>query len=83
MNCGVKKFVTRPAPGVLWRFEGPGRGSRTHGPPDCRRSLFFVGTATTVLRLGPFTVLTDPNFLPWVLVIGVVYSAVRAVRRRR
>ena len=26
-------------------------------------SLFFVGTATTVLRLGPFTVLTDPNFL--------------------
>jgi L-ascorbate metabolism protein UlaG (beta-lactamase superfamily) len=26
-------------------------------------SLFFVGTATTVLRLGPFAVLTDPNFL--------------------
>jgi L-ascorbate metabolism protein UlaG (beta-lactamase superfamily) len=26
-------------------------------------SLEFVGTATTVLRLGPFTVLTDPNFL--------------------
>lgn len=26
-------------------------------------SLFFVGNATTVLRLGPFTVLTDPNFL--------------------
>jgi L-ascorbate metabolism protein UlaG (beta-lactamase superfamily) len=26
-------------------------------------SLRFVGTATTVLRLGPFTVLTDPNFL--------------------
>jgi len=25
--------------------------------------LFFVGTATTVLRLGPFTLLTDPNFL--------------------
>ncbi|MEJ5868161.1 MBL fold metallo-hydrolase [Pseudokineococcus sp. 5B2Z-1] len=23
----------------------------------------FVGTATTVLRLGPFTLLTDPNFL--------------------
>src|SRR4051812_32246282 len=29
--------------------------------PDC--SLTFVGTATTVLRLGSFTVLTDPNFL--------------------
>jgi L-ascorbate metabolism protein UlaG (beta-lactamase superfamily) len=26
-------------------------------------SLEFVGTATTVLRLGPFTLLTDPNFL--------------------
>ena len=26
-------------------------------------SLTFVGTATTVLRLGGFTVLTDPNFL--------------------
>jgi L-ascorbate metabolism protein UlaG (beta-lactamase superfamily) len=29
-------------------------------PPD---SLSFIGTATTLLRLGPFTVLTDPNFL--------------------
>jgi L-ascorbate metabolism protein UlaG (beta-lactamase superfamily) len=26
-------------------------------------SLTFVGTATTILRLGPFTLLTDPNFL--------------------
>ena len=26
-------------------------------------SLEFVGTATCVLRLGPFTLLTDPNFL--------------------
>lgn len=26
-------------------------------------SLTFVGTATTLLRLGAFTVLTDPNFL--------------------
>jgi L-ascorbate metabolism protein UlaG (beta-lactamase superfamily) len=25
--------------------------------------LTFLGTATTLLRLGPFTVLTDPNFL--------------------
>ena len=25
--------------------------------------LTFVGTATTLLRLGPFTLLTDPNFL--------------------
>jgi L-ascorbate metabolism protein UlaG (beta-lactamase superfamily) len=26
-------------------------------------TLEFVGTATTILRLGPFTILTDPNFL--------------------
>jgi L-ascorbate metabolism protein UlaG (beta-lactamase superfamily) len=26
-------------------------------------ALTFVGTATVLLRLGPFTVLTDPNFL--------------------
>lgn len=26
-------------------------------------ALEFVGTATTILRLGPFTLLTDPNFL--------------------
>jgi L-ascorbate metabolism protein UlaG (beta-lactamase superfamily) len=26
-------------------------------------SLFFIGTATTLLRCGGFTVLTDPNFL--------------------
>jgi L-ascorbate metabolism protein UlaG (beta-lactamase superfamily) len=26
-------------------------------------SLYFVGTATTILRLGQFTILTDPNFL--------------------
>jgi L-ascorbate metabolism protein UlaG (beta-lactamase superfamily) len=31
--------------------------------PGPESSLTFVGTATTVLRLGRFTVLTDPNFL--------------------
>ncbi|HYH32087.1 MAG TPA: MBL fold metallo-hydrolase [Pseudonocardia sp.] len=30
---------------------------------DPRASLTFVGTATTVLHLGAFTVLTDPNFV--------------------
>ena len=35
-------------------------GSDQPGPDS---SLTFVGTATTVLRLGGFTVLTDPNFL--------------------
>lgn len=28
-----------------------------------RGSLLFVGTATTLVQLGPFTLLTDPNFL--------------------
>jgi len=38
------------------------------GPPPVgaeldHASILFVGTATTVLRLGAFTLLTDPNFL--------------------
>ena len=28
-----------------------------------RGSIFFVGTATVILRFGGFTILTDPNFL--------------------
>lgn len=33
-------------------------------PADLERgSIFFVGTATTIIRYGGFTVLTDPNFL--------------------
>ena len=28
-----------------------------------RGSVFFVGTATVIIRIGGFTVLTDPNFL--------------------
>jgi L-ascorbate metabolism protein UlaG (beta-lactamase superfamily) len=30
---------------------------------EARADLTFIGTATTLLHLGPFTVLTDPNFL--------------------
>ncbi len=30
---------------------------------DVGDSLSFIGTATTLMRLGPFAVLTDPNFL--------------------
>src|SRR5829696_2579883 len=34
------------------------------GAPDLRRgSIFFVGTATVLVRYGGFTLLTDPNFL--------------------
>lgn len=32
-------------------------------PPGRRGSVFFVGTATVILRYGGFTLLTDPNFL--------------------
>ncbi len=38
-----------------------GMGGGTHDGDA--GSLTFVGTATTVLRLGGFTLLTDPNFL--------------------
>jgi L-ascorbate metabolism protein UlaG (beta-lactamase superfamily) len=31
------------------------------GPPDA--SLFFIGNATTLIRFGELTLLTDPNFL--------------------
>ncbi len=35
-----------------------------HEPPDFTRgSVFFVGTATVILRYAGFTILTDPNFL--------------------
>jgi glyoxylase-like metal-dependent hydrolase (beta-lactamase superfamily II) len=38
----------------------PGRGWRT----DLHNgSIFFVGTATTIIRYGGVTILTDPNFL--------------------
>jgi len=35
----------------------------TPRPPLGPASLTFIGTATTLLRLGTFTLLTDPNFL--------------------
>jgi L-ascorbate metabolism protein UlaG (beta-lactamase superfamily) len=40
---------------------------RLLGPPSRSEALMdgitFIGTATTIVRLGSFTVLTDPNFL--------------------
>jgi L-ascorbate metabolism protein UlaG (beta-lactamase superfamily) len=35
----------------------------TQPADSAQPTLEFIGTATTVLRLGPFTLLTDPNFL--------------------
>ena len=38
--------------------------AETRGSPDfARGSVFFVGTATVILRYAGFTILTDPNFL--------------------
>jgi len=42
------------------RFDLPGDGE-SEAVSD--GSLFFVGTATTLIRFGGFSVLTDPNFL--------------------
>lgn len=39
------------------------RGHRFASSPPWEASLTFVGTASTVLRLGGITLLTDPNFL--------------------
>jgi L-ascorbate metabolism protein UlaG (beta-lactamase superfamily) len=32
-------------------------------PPEGQARVFFVGNATLLIRYGPFTLLTDPNFL--------------------
>lgn len=46
-----------PAAKTLTLPAGPDAGALDQG------SIFFVGTATTVIRCGGFTILTDPNFL--------------------
>ena len=38
-------------------------GAAGHAARADAGSLFFVGNATALITLGPFTVLTDPNFL--------------------
>lgn len=35
----------------------------TDGPTDDTVGLHFIGNATVLLRYGPLTLLTDPNFL--------------------
>ena len=36
---------------------------RNENPDFGNGSIFFVGTATVVIRYAGFTILTDPNFL--------------------
>jgi L-ascorbate metabolism protein UlaG (beta-lactamase superfamily) len=47
--------VSGPGPLVLPR--------KNEGPDFGRGSVFFVGTATIIIRYAGFTILTDPNFL--------------------
>ena len=42
---------------------GPDARPGSQPQPGTVPSLELIGTATTLLRLGPFTILTDPNFL--------------------
>ena len=42
------------------RYSGP---EPVPGSPVLPDTLTFIGTATTVLRIGSSTLLTDPNFL--------------------
>jgi L-ascorbate metabolism protein UlaG (beta-lactamase superfamily) len=53
------------------RLEGGGQGTGT---------MLFIGTATVLLHLGPFTVLTDPNFLHRGESVGIGYGLVRSKR---
>jgi L-ascorbate metabolism protein UlaG (beta-lactamase superfamily) len=41
----------------------PWESQAEQGQPTLQGSLMFIGTATVLLRMGPFVVLTDPNFL--------------------
>jgi L-ascorbate metabolism protein UlaG (beta-lactamase superfamily) len=43
-------------------------------------SLLFIGTATVLLRLGPFTILTDPTFLHQGESVGIGYGVLRSKR---
>jgi L-ascorbate metabolism protein UlaG (beta-lactamase superfamily) len=51
--------MTAPAEGINPRTRPPAPTPSEDSPA----SLTFVGTATTIIRLGRFTLLTDPNFL--------------------
>src|SRR5947208_1202608 len=60
MQCRLSRrsaFTRRP------RARMHTRTARWHPQQVSDDSLTFIGNATTLLRLGPFTVLTDPNFL--------------------
>ncbi|HEX6501029.1 MAG TPA: MBL fold metallo-hydrolase [Micromonosporaceae bacterium] len=50
-------------------------GPASTGAAACdRAALTFIGTATTLLRFGPFTLLTDPNFVRRGQRVGLGYG---------
>lgn len=55
-------------------------GDAASTAPRDTGSLFFIGTATVLFRLGPFTVLTDPNFLHQGEEVRIGYGLVRSRR---
>jgi L-ascorbate metabolism protein UlaG (beta-lactamase superfamily) len=69
-SAGVGSSI---APGRIRRHSACGeravmatRQLRFEGPPGAdiaRGSIFFIGTATVLVRYAGFTILTDPNFL--------------------
>src|SRR3954453_7137421 len=52
-----------PAGGNTRRVQTDAGRSTQRPEPPTGGSLTFIGTATGLLRWGPFTLLTDPNFL--------------------
>ncbi len=56
-DYGAKKEECMP------RWPWSSRSHKLRGPDLRTGSIFFVGTATTLIRYGGFTILTDPNFL--------------------
>jgi len=59
--------------------QGIGGGATTAAASETG-TLFFIGTATVLLHLGPFTILTDPNFLHQGESVGIGYGLLRSKR---
>jgi L-ascorbate metabolism protein UlaG (beta-lactamase superfamily) len=58
--AAVEQAKTRSAAPL--KLELPASDEEPECPPD-QGSIFFVGTATVIIRYGGFTILTDPNFM--------------------
>jgi L-ascorbate metabolism protein UlaG (beta-lactamase superfamily) len=54
-------------------------GADSSAPPETGL-MTFIGTATVLFKLGPFTLLTDPNFLHRGETVGIGYGLLRSRR---